>query len=139
MAEEDAEAAGEAGVDASVVSNHGGRVMDDMPGTARVLPAIARAVGDRIPVLADGGIRTGMDAFKMMALGARGVLVGRPAAIAAVGGETPAVKHLFMRYAREFAKTMNLCGLSDIEGIRAGYLMRAQEPGSQTVQADLPS
>ncbi|MGE5485491.1 MAG: alpha-hydroxy-acid oxidizing protein [Ignavibacteriales bacterium] len=86
MTADEAEAAGRAGAAAIVVSNHGGRVLDHTPGTAEVLPAIARAVKGRVTVLVDGGVRSGADVLKMLALGADAVLVGRPLAIAAVGG-----------------------------------------------------
>ena len=68
----------EAGASGIVVSNHGGRVLDQCPATAEVLPAIADAVGGRMTILVDGGIRTGMDVFKALALGADAVLIGRP-------------------------------------------------------------
>ncbi|MBN8867686.1 MAG: L-lactate dehydrogenase [Solirubrobacterales bacterium] len=74
---EDARRAVDAGVDGLVVSNHGGRQLDSVPSTAAALPAIAEAVGDRTEVLADGGIRTGLDVVKMLSLGARAVIVGR--------------------------------------------------------------
>ncbi|NBO58171.1 MAG: hypothetical protein EBU73_04450 [Chitinophagia bacterium] len=90
----DAEKAIDAGASAIVVSNHGGRVLDEMPGTARVLPAIAEKCKGKVPILVDGGIRSGQDAFKMLALGADFVLVGRPVAIAAVGAERAGVKYL---------------------------------------------
>jgi len=75
---DDAQAAVDAGADGLIVSNHGGRQLDSAPATARVLPAIAQAVGERTEVLVDGGIRSGVDVFKALALRARGVLIGRP-------------------------------------------------------------
>ena len=75
---EDARRAVDAGVDGIVVSNHGGRQLDAVPSTARALPAVADAVGDQVEVLADGGVRTGLDVVKMLALGAKAVLIGRP-------------------------------------------------------------
>jgi L-lactate dehydrogenase (cytochrome) len=74
---EDARRAADAGVDGVIVSNHGGRQLDAVPSTARALPAIAEAVGDRVEVLADGGVRSGLDVVKLVALGARAVLIGR--------------------------------------------------------------
>ncbi|HUH81431.1 MAG TPA: L-lactate dehydrogenase [Solirubrobacteraceae bacterium] len=74
---EDARRAAEVGVDGIVVSNHGGRQLDSVPSTARALPDIADAVGDRVEVLVDGGVRTGLDVVKMLALGARAALIGR--------------------------------------------------------------
>ena len=74
---EDARKAADAGVDGVVVSNHGGRQLDAVPSTARALPDIVDAVGDELEVLADGGVRTGLDVAKMVAMGARAVLVGR--------------------------------------------------------------
>jgi len=74
---EDARRAVDVGVDGIVVSNHGGRQLDSVPSTVRALPEIADAVGDRVEVLVDGGIRTGLDVVKMLALGARAVLIGR--------------------------------------------------------------
>ena len=81
---EDARRAADAGVDGIVVSNHGGRQLDSVPSTVRALPEVVDAVGDRVEVLVDGGVRTGLDVVKMLALGARAVLIGR--AWALVGG-----------------------------------------------------
>ena len=75
---DDARKAADIGADGLVVSNHGGRQLDASMGTAEALPAIAQAVGDRITVLADGGVRTGLDVLRMLALGAKGVMIGRP-------------------------------------------------------------
>jgi len=119
---EDAEEAIKAGVSAIVVSNHGGRVLDDMPGTARVLPEIVAQVGGRIPIIVDGGIRSGQDAFKMIALGAQAVLVGRPMAIAAVGGDQAAVKYLYSKYREELSRTMNLCGTEKVADIDTSFI-----------------
>lgn len=135
MSPEDAQEAVKAGVNAIVVSNHGGRVLDEMPGSARVLPEIVRAVKGAVPVFVDGGIRTGQDVFKMLALGAQGVLVGRPLAIAAVGGDTSAVKYLFSRFKDELARTMNLCGTEHLRDIDSSYV-RAY---SQELPAENPS
>jgi len=86
MHPDDAEACADAGVSAVVVSNHGGRVLDSTPGTAEVLPLIANRVGTRVMVLADGGVRNGYDVFKMLALGAKAVLIGRDLIRAGIGG-----------------------------------------------------
>ena len=83
---EDARRAVDEGVDAVVVSNHGGRQLDDATSTARALPAVVDAVGDRAEVLVDGGVRSGLDVVKMLALGARACLIGRPWAWAVAGG-----------------------------------------------------
>ena len=74
---EDAQLAADHGADGIVVSNQGGRQLDGVPSTARALPAIAQAVGGRLTILADGGIRSGLDVVRMMALGAQGVMIGR--------------------------------------------------------------
>ena len=76
----------EAGAKAIVVSNHGGRVLDQCPSTAEVLPAIVEAVGQEMTVLVDGGIRSGVDVFKALAMGADGVLIARPFVTAVYGG-----------------------------------------------------
>jgi 4-hydroxymandelate oxidase len=86
MCVEDAVAALNAGADAIVVSNHGGRILDHTPGTADILPEIVSAVKGKALILVDGGLRTGYDVLKMLALGADGVLIGRDIIRAAVGG-----------------------------------------------------
>ncbi|MHA2369068.1 MAG: alpha-hydroxy-acid oxidizing protein, partial [Candidatus Hodarchaeales archaeon] len=100
MTVEDAEGAVMAGAKAIVVSNHGGRVLDHTPGTAEALPAIADAVKGKIRVLVDGGVRTGYDVLKMLALGAEAVLIGRDIIRAAVGGGKDGVQ-LQMEYLQE--------------------------------------
>lgn len=85
---EDARRAAAAGVDGLVVSNHGGRQLDSVPSSAMALPGVVEAVGDQVEVLADGGVRTGLDVVKLVSLGAKAVMVGRAWAWAvAAGGE----------------------------------------------------
>ena len=108
----------EAGASGIVVSNHGGRVLDQCPATAEVLPAIADAVGGRMTVLVDGGIRTGMDVFKALALGADAVLIGRPFVNMVYGGGAEGVQVYVDKLKAELADTMAMCGahkLSDIK------------------------
>jgi L-lactate dehydrogenase (cytochrome) len=91
---EDARRAVDAGVDGVIVSNHGGRQLDSVPSTVRVLPAIADAVGSQVVVLVDGGVRTGLDVFKMIALGANAVLIGRAWAWAVAARGEAGVRHI---------------------------------------------
>lgn len=100
-------AAGAAGV---IVSNHGGRQLDRAVPTARALPAVVDAVGDAVPVLVDGGVRTGTDVLTALALGARGVLVGRPVLWALAAGGADGVRELFDGYRAELAEAMALAG-----------------------------
>ncbi|GEA14247.1 MAG: 4-hydroxymandelate oxidase [Moorella sp. (in: firmicutes)] len=118
----DAEAAVAGGAAAIVVSNHGGRALDHTPGTAAVLPQIAAAVGDKITVLADGGARSGVDVLKMLALGARAVLVGRPLAIAAIGGGAAGVRLQLETMADDLAVAMRLTACGDLGDIGPGIL-----------------
>ncbi|QGP91646.1 4-hydroxymandelate oxidase [Neomoorella glycerini] len=122
----DAEAAVAGGAAAIVVSNHGGRALDHTPGTAAVLPEIAAAVGDKITVLADGGVRSGVDVLKMLALGARAVLVGRPLAIAAIGGGAAGVRLQLEALADDLAVAMRLTGCGDLGDIGPGILARTK-------------
>jgi isopentenyl diphosphate isomerase/L-lactate dehydrogenase-like FMN-dependent dehydrogenase len=117
MSPHDAESAAQAGAAAIVVSNHGGRSLDHTPGTAEVLPAIARAVGDRVLILADGGVRTGEDVLKMLALGADAVLIGRPILWAAVGGGADGVAEYLEQLKAEFTAAMLLTGCRDLSQV----------------------
>ena len=107
----------EAGAAAIVVSNHGGRVLDQCPATAEVLEEIAKAVGGSMKVLVDGGIRTGTDVFKALALGADGVLICRPFVTAVYGGEEAGVAELIGRLGAELSNTMAMCGASSLAEI----------------------
>jgi len=114
---EDARLAVENGADAIVVSNHGGRQLDGAPSSIRVLPEIVDAVGDKTEVLMDGGIRSGQDLLKALALGARGALVGRIMAFGlGAGGEAGVLRALDI-VRRETDTTMALMGERDIRNI----------------------
>ncbi|MGL5347460.1 MAG: alpha-hydroxy-acid oxidizing protein [Peptostreptococcaceae bacterium] len=117
MTVEDAIMAAEAGVDAIVVSNHGGRVLDCTPGAAEVLPKIAEAVKDKVTILVDGGIRTGVDVLKMIGLGADAVLIGRPFVTASFGGKTEGVGSYIKKLKDELSSTMILTGCQTIKDI----------------------
>ena len=121
---ESAMAAIEAGADAIVVSNHGGRVMDTMPGTADVLPEIAAAVAGRVKVLVDGGIREGVDILKMLALGADAVMIGRPVCIAAFGAGQEGVEFYLNQKRDELKKAMILTGCAGINAIDPSVIFR---------------
>ncbi len=119
-----AEVAKQAGADAIVVSNHGGRVLDDCLATVEVLPEIVEAVGDDMVILVDGGIRSGMDVFKCLALGADGVLVGRPFALSCVKGGTEGLKQEIALYHDQLISTMRMTGchtLADIDKTKIVY------------------
>lgn len=123
MSVEDAKAAEECGCDAIVVSNHGGRVFEALPATAAVLPAIAQNVKD-MTVLADGGIRSGSDVLKMLALGADAVLIGRPAIIAAIGGEEEGLEMWLSRLHRQLQESMLLTGCASISDTGSHLLVK---------------
>jgi isopentenyl diphosphate isomerase/L-lactate dehydrogenase-like FMN-dependent dehydrogenase/biotin carboxylase len=113
----DAAMAVEAGAHALVVSNHGGRVLDEMVGTMDVLEDIVREVRGHIHILIDGGFRTGVDILKALALGAEYVLIGRPVAIAAVGMGSEAVAYYLKSLQAELKKAMILTGCATIDDI----------------------
>ncbi|CEN79940.1 alpha-hydroxy-acid oxidizing protein [Paraclostridium sordellii] len=117
MTKEDALMAVEAGVDAIVVSNHGGRVLDYTPGVCDVLEEIAKAVKGKLIVLADGGVRTGVDVVKMLGLGADGVLIGRPFVTASFGGLSEGVDMYVKKLINGLESTMILTGCKDIKSI----------------------
>ena len=107
----------EAGASAIVVSNHGGRVLDQCPTTAEVLPEIAEAVGADMKILVDGGIRSGVDVFKALALGADAVLIGRTFVTAVYGAAAEGVNVLVQKLADELADTMAMCGAHSLDEI----------------------
>lgn len=114
-----AQKAVEAGAAGIVVSNHGGRVLGQTRATADVLPEIAEAVAGKCVIFVDGGIRTGVDVFKALALGADAVLIGRPFVPAVYGGEAEGAKLLFAKLKAELVDTMTMCGAHSLAEITA--------------------
>ena len=107
----------DAGAAAIVVSNHGGRVLDQCPSTAEVLPEIAAAIGSDLKILVDGGIRSGTDIFKALALGADGVLICRPFVTAVYGAEAEGVKLYIDKLGEELKDAMAMCGAFSLKEI----------------------
>ena len=112
-----AEKAVKAGAGAIVVSNHGGRVQGGVPSTAEVLPAIADAVKGSVTILVDGGIRSGIDVFRALALGADGVLIGRPILNMIYGGGAEGFKVYMDKITAELRDTMTMCGAATLRDI----------------------
>lgn len=112
----------DAGASGIVVSNHGGRVLDQCPATAEVLPEIVDAVGGKLTILVDGGIRTGMDVFKALALGADAVLIGRPFVNMVYGGGAEGVKVYVDKLKTELADTMATCGAHSLADINRSMI-----------------
>ncbi|HJV41834.1 FMN-dependent L-lactate dehydrogenase LldD [Caulobacter sp.] len=119
---EDAKAAADIGADGVVVSNHGGRQLDGVLSSARALPAIVEAVGDRLTVLADGGVRSGLDVVRMLALGAKGVLLGRAAVYALAARGEAGVTQLLDLIEKEMRVAMALTGVRDVASIDRSIL-----------------
>jgi L-lactate dehydrogenase (cytochrome) len=119
---EDARNVAELGADGLIVSNHGGRQLDGALSSARALPPIADAVGDRLTVLADGGIRSGLDVIRMLALGAKGVLLGRAWAYALGGAGQAGVAHMLRLIEAEMRVAMVLTGVKSVAEIDRSLL-----------------
>ncbi len=117
-----AEKAVDAGADGIVVSNHGGRVLDGTPATADVLPEIARAVGGDVTILVDGGIRSGLDVFRALALGADACLIARPFVVAAYGAGEQGVTDLLGMLQAELVDAMEMCGAAHVEDVTASMV-----------------
>lgn len=118
MTEDEALLCAEAGVDCIVVSNHGGRVLDGCPGVAETLPDITYALeGSPMKILADGSVRSGVDALKLMALGAQGVLVGRPLCWGAFGGGAEGVETFIKSYTNQLYQAMIMTGCEELSDI----------------------
>ena len=107
----------DAGASAIVVSNHGGRVLDQCPATAEVLEDIVKAVDRSMKIFVDGGIRTGVDVFKALALGADAVIIARPFVSSVYAGAGEAVKELAEKLKHELEDTMAMCGAYSLEDI----------------------
>jgi len=125
MTPDEARLAVDAGAHAIVVSNHGGRVLDHTPGVAEVLPAVSAAVRENIAVLADGGVRTGADVLKLLALGADAVMIGRPFSVAAMGGLASGVGEYIDTLRGELVQAMVLTGTASVADVSPRVLFRA--------------
>jgi L-lactate dehydrogenase (cytochrome) len=124
----DARLAADSGADALIVSNHGGRQLDGAPSSIEALPAIAAEVGSRIEVWMDGGIRSGQDVLKAVALGAKGTMIGRPFlyGLGALGEEGVRLALDIIR--RELDTTMAFCGHTDIRQVTRDILLPRTYP-----------
>lgn len=122
---QDAKDAVSFGADGIVVSNHGGRQLDGVLSTAKALPPIAEAVGDKLTVLVDSGIRSGLDVVRMLALGAKACLLGRSTAYALAAEGQNGVENLLDIFAREMRVAMTLTGVTSIEQIDASTLVQS--------------
>ena len=114
----------EAGASAIVVSNHGGRVLDQCPATAEVLEEIADAVDGSMKIFVDGGIRSGTDVFKALALGADAAIIARPFVTAVYGGGREGVESYVQKISSELADTMAMCGVSSLSEITRDCIRR---------------
>ena len=112
----------EAGASGIVVSNHGGRVLDQTPATAEVLYEIAAAVGDDMMILVDGGIRSGVDVFKALAMGADAVVIARPYVTAVYGGADEGVRIYTEKIGAELTDTMKMCGAASLKDINESMI-----------------
>jgi L-lactate dehydrogenase (cytochrome)/(S)-mandelate dehydrogenase len=124
MSPDDARRAADHGVDAIVVSNHGGRQLDASEATIDALPDIVAAVGDRMTVLFDSGIRRGTDVVKALALGAKAVLVGRATLFAAAAAGEPGVSRALAMLRDEIDRTLALSGCRNISEVDASLIRR---------------
>jgi (S)-2-hydroxy-acid oxidase len=129
LTEEDAQRAVEAGVDAIIVSNHGGRQLDGVPSTLEALPEVADAVRGKIPVIFDGGITHGSDVFKALALGADLCLIGRTALWGLAWNGQKGVEDVLHILERELSRTMALMGVARLRDISRSMLGRAKKTG----------
>jgi len=122
---EDAREAAAAGVDGIVVSNHGGRQLDGVAASVDALPRIADAVGDKLEILMDGGVRSGLDVVKALALGARACLLGRAWGYAVAARGEAGVAHLLAMMRSEMNVALALCGIDDVAKLDREALLQA--------------
>ncbi len=128
LSADDARRAADEGADAVIVSNHGGRQLDHVPAALEVLPGIADAVGDRVEVLFDSGIRRGSDIVTALALGARAVLVGRAYLYGLAAAGEAGVRHAIDILADELRTTMALCGAATLADLDRSLVRAARRP-----------
>jgi L-lactate dehydrogenase (cytochrome) len=125
---EDARRAVDSGVDGIVVSNHGGRQLDSVPSTVRALPGVVDAVGDEVEVLVDGGVRSGLDVVKMIALGARAVLIGRAWAWAVAARGQAGVRHVLEVMRADIDTALGLTGQTSLAAVDRSALYESGAP-----------
>jgi isopentenyl diphosphate isomerase/L-lactate dehydrogenase-like FMN-dependent dehydrogenase len=123
---DDAKRAAEAGFDGIIVSNHGGRQLDQVPAPIEVLAEIVAAVDGKAEVILDGGIRRGTDVLKALALGAKACMTGRPFLYGLAAGGPAGVERAFEIFEDEIRRDMMLAGCPTIDSLDAGLLRRAQ-------------
>lgn len=123
ITKEDAILASKTGCKGIIVSNHGARQLDSVPATIEALPEIAKAVGSQLVVMVDGGIRTGTDAFKAIALGAKLVFVGRPVLYGLAVNGQQGVEDVFRILTTEFDIAMALAGITKVSDINEDYVV----------------
>ncbi len=138
---DDARNAARLGADGIVVSNHGGRQLDGAIPTARALPRVVDAVGDDLTVLADSGVRSGVDVIRLLALGAKGVLLGRAYIYALAAAGEAGVAHLLRLFAEDMKVTMTLTGATSPSAISLDCLDRLEQDQHRThaVPVSLPA
>lgn len=121
---DDAAACVDAGAAGIVVSNHGGRQLDDAVATAEALPDVVESVGSRVPVIVDGGIRAGADVVKALAMGASAVALGRPVVWALAAGGADGVAALLDDLTGDVARSMALCGARSVDELDPSMVVR---------------
>jgi 4-hydroxymandelate oxidase len=124
---DDARRAVDAGIDGLIISNHGGRNLDTVPATIEALPAVARAVGGRIPLLLDGGVRRGTDVLKALGLGASAVMIGRPYLYGLGLAGAAGVRQVVQLLAAEMREAMEICGAAAIAEIEGRVLLESDD------------
>jgi L-lactate dehydrogenase (cytochrome) len=127
---DDACAAADAGAQGIVVSNHGGRQLDGAPSTISALPRIADAVGGRLEIMMDGGVHSGQDVVKALALGAQSVMIGRAWVYALAARGEAGVRHLLSQIQRDIKVTLALTGLTSVRAVSADVLLLTEPPPS---------
>ena len=133
---EDARRAVDEGIDAIVISNHGGNVLDGSVPTLPVLPEIVEAVGDEIEVLVDSGVRRGTDVVKALALGAKAVLLGRAYVYALLAAGEPGVRHMLELFRQQIDEALAFLGVESIEQLDESFLELPPNWASARVRSD---
>jgi isopentenyl diphosphate isomerase/L-lactate dehydrogenase-like FMN-dependent dehydrogenase len=124
---DDARRAIDSGADAVIVSNHGGRQLDSLPGSLRSLVEVVDAIGGEVEVLVDGGFRRGPDVVKALALGARAVMVGRPWAYGLAAAGQPGIERVLELLREDLDRTLRLLGCASVAGLDRSYVRLPQD------------